>query len=203
MVNVTVKASMRHGDLHLACKKLGSMVALADHLGVSVAMAGSWYRYEACPPAQERLPYWTQAKIDELEKKLFVLTGKLLDDLFPEAVRAKEFLRLEKTIETTKEIESSQLIAMANQVRGLEYREPDAVEASELTEAVNSSLGSLSDRSREILKMRYGIGYTPMTYEEIGKKLNIGRERVRQIESKAMRKLQVPEVTDKLAGHLG
>lgn len=202
MVNVTIKAAMRHGDLHLAGKKLGGIKALADHLGVSVHSVGGWYRYEACPPAQERLPHWPQAKIDELEKKLFALTGKLLEDLFPESVRDKEFLRLEKTIETTKDIESSLLIAMAKQVRGLEYREPDVIEQQELAAAVNASLGTLGYREREVVKMRYGIGCEPMTLDAVGDVLKVGKERIRQIEAKAMRKLAMPDVSKDLVGHL-
>jgi len=203
MVNVTIKAAMRHGDLHLASKKLGGVKALAEHLGVSVHAVGGWYRYEACPPAQERLPYWPQAKIDELEKKLFALTGKLLDDLFPEAVRDKEFLRLEKAIETTKDIELSLLISMAKQVRGLEYREPDAVEQKELTDAVRASLGTLCHREREVVKMRYGLGCESMTLDEVAFVFKVTRERIRQIEGKAIRKLRYdPNVSKGLVGHL-
>lgn len=203
MVNVTIKAAMRHGDLHLASKKLGGVKALANHLGVSMHAVGGWYRYESCPPAKERLPHWPQGKIDELEKKLFALTGKLLDDLFPESVRDKEFLRLEKTIETTKDIESSFLIPMAKQVRGLEYRELDLVEQKELSDAVHSSLGALSYREREVVKMRYGIGYEPMTLDGVARVFRVTKERIRQIEVNAIRKLVTnPEVSDDLASHL-
>lgn len=52
--------------------------------------------------------------------------------------------------------------------------------------------GALRPREAEVLKMRFGIGdYPIMTLEEIGEKLNITRERVRQIESKALRKAKV------------
>lgn len=51
-------------------------------------------------------------------------------------------------------------------------------------------LGELDPRERQILEMRYGIGdYEPMTLEEIGKKLKVSRERIRQIEEKAKRRL--------------
>ena len=201
MVNVTIKASMRHGDLHLARKKVGNMEALAKLLDVSVHTVGSWYRYESCPPVSERLPYWPQAKLDELEKKLFALTGKLLDDLFPEAVRDKAFLRLEKTIETTKEVDPSRLIAMAGSVRRIQYKEPDVVEAKELSDAVQESISTLSKREQEIVRMRYGFSGEQMTYDEIGSRLKITRERVRQIEMKAIRKLQMPNASARLAEH--
>lgn len=202
MVNVTVKASMRHGDLHLAAKKAGSLVALAEILGVPYATVGSWYRYTSCPPASESLPHWPQAKIDELEKKLFSLTGKLLEDLFPDAVRDQAFLDMEKTVESTKEIDANRLIELAKNVRGIEYRDPDAVEQKELSTAVHASLGALGYREREIVKMRYGIGCEPMTLEEVGHVLKVTKERIRMLELRAMEKLAKPDVSKNLVGHL-
>ena len=61
----------------------------------------------------------------------------------------------------------------------------------------------LSYREREIIRLRYGLtdGYT-YTLEEVGKIFSVTRERVRQIESKAVRKLQQPYRTRALAGFL-
>ncbi len=57
-------------------------------------------------------------------------------------------------------------------------------------EHVNRLLNSLAKRDAEVLRMRYGIdGREPMTLQEIGDKINLSRERVRQIESEALRKL--------------
>ncbi|MFO0980528.1 MAG: RNA polymerase sigma factor RpoD/SigA [Planctomycetota bacterium] len=55
---------------------------------------------------------------------------------------------------------------------------------------ITELLQTLSERDAQILKMRYGIGYEhPMTLKEIGEKLNITRERVRQIQNEVQRKL--------------
>ncbi|MEX2316047.1 MAG: sigma-70 family RNA polymerase sigma factor [Pirellulales bacterium] len=64
-------------------------------------------------------------------------------------------------------------------------------------------LADLSYREREIIRLRYGLtdGYT-YTLEEVGKIFSVTRERVRQIESKAVRKLQQPYRTRSLAGFL-
>ncbi|MFQ5863115.1 MAG: RNA polymerase sigma factor RpoD [Candidatus Brocadiales bacterium] len=72
-----------------------------------------------------------------------------------------------------------------------------------LKEKIESILHTLSYREREIIKLRYGIGdgYT-YTLEEVGKKFNVTRERVRQIEAKAVRKLQHPIRSRKLEGFL-
>ncbi len=64
-------------------------------------------------------------------------------------------------------------------------------------------LADLTYREREIIRLRYGLtdGYT-YTLEEVGKIFSVTRERVRQIESKAVRKLQQPYRTRSLAGFL-
>ena len=67
----------------------------------------------------------------------------------------------------------------------------------------DSVLKSLTYREREIIKLRYGIGdgYT-YTLEEVGKIFKVTRERVRQVEAKAIRKLQHPVRARKLEGFL-
>ena len=70
-----------------------------------------------------------------------------------------------------------------------------------LREKIDSVLGTLSYREREIIKLRYGIGdgYT-YTLEQVGRIFNVTRERVRQIEAKAVRKLQHPVRRRELEG---
>jgi RNA polymerase primary sigma factor len=60
-------------------------------------------------------------------------------------------------------------------------------------EALRKALGDLPDRHREVLKLRYGINgdEAPKSLEEIGKRLDLTRERVRQIESDALERLSV------------
>jgi len=72
-----------------------------------------------------------------------------------------------------------------------------------LKERIDDVLESLTFREREIIKLRYGIGdgYT-YTLEEVGRIFRVTRERVRQIEAKAIRKLQHPIRARKLAGFL-
>ncbi len=69
---------------------------------------------------------------------------------------------------------------------------------------INDVLKTLTYREREILKLRYGIGdgYT-YTLEEVGRIFKVTRERVRQVESKAIRKLQHPVRRQRLASFLG
>ena len=70
----------------------------------------------------------------------------------------------------------------------------EATEASLMRERIKSVLDTLDAREREVLDYRYGLsdGYA-RTLEEVGRFLNVTRERVRQIEAKALRKLRHPE----------
>jgi len=68
-----------------------------------------------------------------------------------------------------------------------------------LSDKIDAVLDSLTERERDIIKLRYGIGegFT-YTLEEVGQKFRVTRERVRQIEAKAVRKLQHPIRSRKL-----
>ncbi len=72
-----------------------------------------------------------------------------------------------------------------------------------LRERIDQVLKTLTYREREIIKLRYGIGdgYT-YTLEEVGRIFKVTRERVRQVEAKALRKLQHPVRSRKLEGFL-
>ncbi len=69
-------------------------------------------------------------------------------------------------------------------------RPGDALEYGNEVELMNKMLEWLSERDADILQMRYGLnGYSPMTLQEIGDKIDLSRERVRQIEGEALKKL--------------
>jgi RNA polymerase primary sigma factor len=72
-----------------------------------------------------------------------------------------------------------------------------------LRNRINSVLKTLSYREREIIKLRYGLGdgYS-YTLEEVGHIFKVTRERIRQIEAKAVRKLQQPSRSQELVGFL-
>jgi RNA polymerase primary sigma factor len=70
----------------------------------------------------------------------------------------------------------------------------DATLYSKLKEVTTSMLSSLTPREERVLRMRFGIGMaTDHTLEEVGKQFSVTRERIRQIEAKALRKLQHPK----------
>ena len=72
-----------------------------------------------------------------------------------------------------------------------------------LKETCTKILSSLTPREERVLRMRFGIGMnTDHTLEEVGKQFNVTRERIRQIEAKALRKLKHPSRSKKLRSFL-
>jgi RNA polymerase primary sigma factor len=66
----------------------------------------------------------------------------------------------------------------------------EEVEISLRTQALNDALCALPERARRVLALRYGLnGSDPMTLEEIGRRLGLTRERVRQIEIESLKSL--------------
>ncbi len=79
----------------------------------------------------------------------------------------------------------------------------DAAIQGNLREATTRVLSSLTPREERVLRMRFGIGMnTDHTLEEVGQQFNVTRERIRQIEAKALRKLKHPSRSRKLRSFL-
>ncbi len=79
----------------------------------------------------------------------------------------------------------------------------DAATNFGLSEAVQKVLGSLTPREAKVLRMRFGINMnTDHTLEEVGKQFDVTRERIRQIEAKALRKLRHPSRAEQLRSFL-
>ena len=79
----------------------------------------------------------------------------------------------------------------------------DAVIHLNLSEQTQIVLGTLAPREAKVLKMRFGIGErSNHTLEEVGQDFEVTRERIRQIEAKALRKLRHPSRSRVLKGFL-
>jgi RNA polymerase primary sigma factor len=80
---------------------------------------------------------------------------------------------------------------------------PDAASHQLLKEQVGAVLDSLSGRERRVLQLRFGLeDGRSRTLEEVGREFNVTRERIRQIETKALLKLRHPSRSRKLKGYL-
>ena len=79
----------------------------------------------------------------------------------------------------------------------------DSATMEGLAEATQNMLAGLTSREAKVLRMRFGIDMnTDHTLEEVGKQFDVTRERIRQIEAKALRKLRHPSRSDKLRSFL-
>ena len=79
----------------------------------------------------------------------------------------------------------------------------DAVASTMLKEQLLSVLDTLTPREEKVIRLRYGIDDgKPRTLEEVGREFNVTRERIRQIEAKALRKLRHPSRSKKLKDFL-
>ena len=79
----------------------------------------------------------------------------------------------------------------------------DAAAFSLLKEQLTEVLGTLTEREQKVLKLRFGLeDGRARTLEEVGKEFNVTRERIRQIEAKALRKLRHPSRSRKLKDYL-
>ena len=80
-----------------------------------------------------------------------------------------------------------------------DYSVEEIVLNMDLRKRLEEILGTLDDRSKDVIIKRFGLnGQEPMTLEEIGEIYDVTRERIRQIESKALRKLRHPSRTKKI-----
>jgi RNA polymerase primary sigma factor len=110
---------------------------------------------------------------------------------------AKEPISLETPIGDEEDSRLGDFIEDKNAVLPL-----DAAIHANLRETTTRVLASLTAREERVLRMRFGIGmntdHTDHTLEEVGQQFSVTRERIRQIEAKALRKLKHPSRSRKL-----
>jgi RNA polymerase primary sigma factor len=111
---------------------------------------------------------------------------------------AKEPISMETPIGDDEDSHLGDFVEDANTVAP-----PDAATVEGLKYATSSILETLSAREAKVLRMRFGIGMnTDHTLEEVGKQFDVTRERIRQIEAKALRKLRHPSRSEHLRSFL-
>jgi RNA polymerase primary sigma factor len=101
---------------------------------------------------------------------------------------AKEPLSTETPVGDEDDVHLGDLIEDRNTIAPI-----DAAIGSSLRETIGEALASLSAREERVIRMRFGLGATSEhTLEEVGNLFRVSRERIRQIEAKALRKLKHP-----------
>lgn len=111
---------------------------------------------------------------------------------------AKEPISMETPIGDDEDSHLGDFIEDINQESPIE-----AATSSGLSEATQKILNTLTPREAKVLRMRFGINMnTDHTLEEVGKQFDVTRERIRQIEAKALRKLRHPSRSEQLRSFL-
>lgn len=111
---------------------------------------------------------------------------------------AKEPISMETPIGDDEDSHLGDFIEDVNQESPIE-----AATSSGLSEATQKILNTLTPREAKVLRMRFGINMnTDHTLEEVGKQFDVTRERIRQIEAKALRKLRHPSRSEQLRSFL-
>jgi RNA polymerase primary sigma factor len=131
---------------------------------------------------------------EELSRKMSIPEDKIRKIL----KIAKEPISMETPIGDDEDSHLGDFIEDMNTILPL-----DAATGFGLSEAVQKVLGSLTPREAKVLRMRFGINMnTDHTLEEVGKQFDVTRERIRQIEAKALRKLRHPSRAEQLRSFL-
>jgi RNA polymerase sigma factor (sigma-70 family) len=210
-IGITAITRLKHADLFAVSKTFerarprknkrksklvyGGQSGLARRLKVRQHELGQWINLQRCPPT-EPCGKWTAQRLMKLEADLFELTGKTMEQLFPQELRDNiKFLSSPKVFERTVEVEQKALAhyaeATRERMRLTSQIDPFTIDREQLKEQIRQLLSAFNQRDREIIGYRYGLDDKELlTYEEIGKIFGVQRERIRQIEGRVIRKLQ-------------
>lgn len=147
-------------------------------------------------------------KLNRIARRILQTTGKTAT---PEALAKEMGLseeKIRKILKVAKEPISMETPIgdddgdshLGDFIEGFDVSPIDAAITEGLREAIHQALSALPPREAKVLRMRFGIGTnTDHTLEEVGKQFYVTRERIRQIESKALRKLRTPAFSELLS----
>ncbi len=195
---ILIQLKVKHADLLEAARKIGGIKKLADHIGIQYTTVWGWIALKNMPNLSSKNPrnsFYDPERRAKIEAKLFELTGKLLEELWPESIRSSDFLDAPKTAEIIQHTSFKSLFDIRPDTLLLPSPEEE-LEAKQTIEeqevAIEKILKTLSSTEREILRLRFGLTNDSRSYtlEEIGKIFKITKERVRCIESRALKRFK-------------
>jgi len=150
-------------------------------------------------------------KMGQVARKITVETGReptrkdIADRLGLPEQDIQKLVKLSKTpVSLSAPVGDQEESTLADFLEGKTVARPsETVDREALRERIDQALDRLSLREREVIKARFGLGGDrALTFEELGKKFKVSRERMRQIELRALAKLKSPLVSRGLEGFL-
>lgn len=150
---------------------------LAGALGVSPTRVSLWMRLRDYP------------KQPALCRRIEQVTGRLIEDLFPQPEVTLLRGKVLPVVEVSRELDP---VAMLTDDRRRQLMGPEAVVArEEVHDLLRQALTAILPREQEIIRRRFGLEpFAPQRYDEISQDLGCSRERIRQIEARALRCLR-------------
>lgn len=185
MFKAALVGRVRNGYLQQAANQLGSVRELAKHLGLNYSYLVALVNMRQYPSQNAR----RSAKWRDIGDKLLVLVNATLDEIFPFelndlAARPLKFAVIKAVPTVSLQEVTRALLPPAQEVE---------IFKQELSKTIEQALTTLTPRHAEVLKLRFGIdGNQEHTIEEVGRQIGVSRERARQIEQNALRKLRTP-----------
>lgn len=166
------------------------MQGLADAVGCSLAMVYNIASFRHYPGSDLRMRISMVLEVPE-------------DILFPPELEKVKLLKQPQPVEIPMSmLAAPELLALGEAEIPPEWLD-DVVDTHLLRERIQEVLTHLTPREAEILRLRFGLKDSrARTLEEVGKEFGVTRERIREIEAKALRKLRHPSLNRKLKDFL-
>jgi RNA polymerase primary sigma factor len=176
-------------------------------LGFKLSTYATWWIRQAVTRAIAdqgrtiRLPVHVVDQVRRVMRARRILTQKLNRDPLPEEIAAESGIDVKRVNELFDLVEDPVSLETpvgdgdslyGDMIEDENSEQPDAALAKLLRGVeLQAALASLNERMRHVLELRFGLnGQVPKTLEEVGSELGVTRERVRQLESRALRELQ-------------
>lgn len=193
-MRLALETRVKHGVLYELTEKMGGSRAVAEALGIPVKTFWMWLSLRVHPSDKKIEKHWAA-----IERLCLEHLGRLVEveDIWPAGLRSVLSARMIPR-KVVKYLEPEVLSLSGISDRLLPAVMPEAGE-NEMAAKMAEVLESLPPKEKRVLVMRFGIeDGRERTLEEIGKSFNVTRERIRRIESSALRKLRHPSRAKKL-----
>ena len=182
---IALEARMRHGILREALVQRGwNQRQAAEFLGIRQEVFGRWVNLKEFPKNISA----------ELVIKLFELTGKMPEEIWPEEIFTEEFLAKPKKAEAIRDVPTERLLAQAG-VYALLPSPDESFARQELKTVVDEALQKLTPRQERIIRQMFE---DDASLAEIAAGFGVPAERIRQFKDKALCRLRDPEIARRL-----